>query len=98
MDNGVALAAIALVGTILAVVVKPLFALLRANTRATSANTIALQSIAKETKRGADEAKHRNGHLAELIVESKKATLDAIQNVPAQHVDLQKVDKQVVKQ
>lgn len=99
----IALGALGLVGTILVVVVKPLFGLLKANTKATAANTAALQNIAKETKRGADEAKQRNGHLAELIINSRDdvqsiadnavtTIVGAVQNVKEQHVDVQHVE------
>lgn len=96
MNNAVALAAIGLVGTILAIVVKPLFSLLKANTKATSANTTALQSIAKETKQGNKEAKERNGHLAELVMDSRKATIEAI-NVKEQNVEHMHIEHEVIK-
>lgn len=105
MDNSaVALAAIGLVGTILALVVKPLFGLLREQTRATNALSASMKKvadsnkeIAKETKQGNKEAKARNGHLAELTIESNKQMMEALQNISKQHVDHQVVVKQEVK-
>lgn len=99
-NNAVALASIGLVGTILAVVVKPLFTLLRENTKATNA-------LVAETKKGNQEAKQRNGHLAELVIQqgemtamiSEKAVkevVSAVQNVQQQNVEHQSVKKQEV--
>lgn len=92
-NNAVALAAIGLVGTILALVVKPLFNLLKAQTEATSKNTKALNKIAEETAKGNREAKQRNGHLAELVLESQKSVMMAVQNVHEQKVEHQTVRK-----
>lgn len=92
-DSAVALA---LIG-ILSFTVTALFKLLNANTKATANNTKALQSIAKETAKGNKEAKQRNGHLAELTVQSKNETLQAIAYIKKQHVDHQTVDHQTVK-
>lgn len=72
----VALAAIALVTAILTVVVKPLFELLRANTKALehlakSSEKAAdgNKEVAKELRQGNKEAKDRNGHLGEQNIE-----------------------------
>lgn len=65
--------------------------------------TKAFTRVAEATERAAREAEKRNGHLAELTIESKQATLDAIacikvkQNVSEQHVDFQAVDHETVK-
>lgn len=77
MDNStVPLAAIGLVATILAVVVTPLFTLLKNATKAQEANTHALEKMALSTDKvaaatviGNDEAKQRNGHLGEQNVQ-----------------------------
>lgn len=106
--NYVAIAAIGLVGSILAIVVKPLFALLKANTQASDANTVALQEIAKETKQGNKEAKQRNGHLGDLVVQQGAAiqgiadsathkVIQAVQHVNTQHIAKQTIDKSIVK-
>lgn len=95
MDNAVALASIGLVGTLLAVVVKPLFTLLRENTKATNA-------LVEETKKGNREAKQRNGHLAELVIQQGEQTKmiaeASTEKVIAamQHVEHQKVEHQIV--
>ncbi len=57
-DSTVPLAAIGLVASILGLVVTPLFKLLNANTKATTA-------LVDETRKGNEEAKERNGHLGE---------------------------------
>lgn len=57
-DSTVPLAAIGLVASILGLVVTPLFKLLNANTKATTA-------LVEETRKGNREAKERNGHLGE---------------------------------
>ena len=48
--------------------------------------------IATATEKGNREAEKRNGHLAELTIQSKEDTLKAIGHLKTQHVD-----KQVVK-
>lgn len=54
------------------------------------------RDIATATKRGADEAKERNGHLAELTIQSKNDTLKAIKHLTTQHVDNQVVNNEFV--
>ena len=62
----------------------------------------AFKRVAEATENSAREAKERNGHLAELTIESKKATLEAIkciktkQNIHDQHVDNQIVEHKEV--
>lgn len=62
----------------------------------------AVERMATATETTAREAEQRNGHLAELIIESKEGTLKAIhcikvkQNVAEQHVDNQVVDHEQV--
>ena len=55
-------------------------------------------NIAKETARGNKEAKERNGHLAEITIQSRDQVLDFIQHIGKQHVVQQMVDKQTVKE
>lgn len=61
-------------------------------------NTKAMRSVAAATTRSAKEAADRNGHLAELAIENKEATLKALSiikgNVSDQHVTNQYVDNQ----
>lgn len=58
--------------------------------------------IAAATAKGAKEAKQRNGHLAELVIQSTETAqkiaqqetstiIDAVQNVKVQHVDSQDI-------
>lgn len=104
MDNAVALAAIGLVASILAIVVKPLFAMLREFTKSLKENTHATNALVAETKKGNKEAKERNGHLAELILQQGEQTkmiaetstdrvIDAMQ-----HVEQQSVEHQTIKE
>jgi membrane-bound ClpP family serine protease len=64
----------------------------------------AFERMAVATEASAREAEARNGHLAELTIESKKATLEAIhcikvkQNVAEQHVDIQTVEHETLKE
>lgn len=88
-NNAVALAAIGLVVSILTVVVRPLFKLLRDNTKALNALVISNNKIAKATTRGADEAKDRNGHLADLIIKTADKPVN-VQTVDTQVVRSQK--------
>lgn len=78
-DSTVPLAAIGLVGTILALVVTPLFKLLRENSLALAKVAEASEKVAQATAKSAAEAKQRNGHLGEqsfkiakLITEQNK--------------------------
>jgi len=68
-ENTVALAAIGLVSGILALVVKPLFHLLEANTKAQNSNATAMNRLVEETRKGNVEAAERNGHLGEQNVQ-----------------------------
>jgi len=54
------------------------------------------KEIAKATQRGADEAKERNGHLGELILQNGINTMDAIKNVKTQNVVQQNVKTSTV--
>lgn len=99
MDNAVALAALTLAGTIAA----GFFTLVNKQNRtheklATAMDKVAKsnQDIAKEAKKGNVEAKERNGHLAELTIQSSEQMLKAIQTIREQHVDHQTVVKQEV--
>ena len=49
------------------------------------------RAIAKATEKGNREAEKRNGHLAELTIQSKEDTLKAIGHLKVQHVDKQTV-------
>ena len=55
-------------------------------------------NIAKETAKGNREAKERNGHLAEITIQSRDQVLDFIQHIGKQHVKEQMVDKQTIKE
>lgn len=77
-DNTVPLAAIGLVGTILALVVTPLFKLLNANTKALERVANSSKEVANATKKSAAEAKQRNGHLGDQNM--KLANLVIAQN------------------
>lgn len=116
-DNSVAIAAIALTGTI----ATGFFALIRQQNKvhekvATSMDNVANsnRAIAKEAglsrkvqEKGFNEAKERNGHLAELIIQQGEQTkaladgatesiLGAVQNIKEQHVEHQHVDRETV--
>lgn len=65
--------------------------------------TEAMNTVARAQVKTASEAAQRNGHLGEqniqiteMIAKSNKDTINAINNLPAQHVDFQKVDKQTI--
>lgn len=71
-------------------------------TKSLDKNTLAMNSVAKATTKSAKEAAQRNGHLAELAIENKEATLvaiAAIQNptIKEQHVEHQTVEASKVK-
>lgn len=129
MDSStVPLAAIALVGSILALVVTPLFALLRANTKALDNLVASSEKVASATTKSAEEAKQRNGHLgdqsmklAELVKSQNKDVEEVKLNTARtaeilsksaliaaedrniligspQHIDVQTIETQVVKE
>lgn len=52
--------------------------------------------VADATKQGADEAKQRNGHLAELIIRSKKDT-EVLANKAVEKISA-KIDSQTIKE
>ena len=61
-------------------------------------NTESNREIARETKKSADEARQRNGHLAELMLENRKVIIKKIdcdfqdfQHIKKQEVDVQKI-------
>lgn len=74
----ITLAALGLISAILALVVTPLFKLLNANTRALDKVANASREVATATKKGAEEAKQRNGHLGDQNL--KLAELVTAQN------------------
>lgn len=84
MDSStVAFAAVTMIGTILGLVVTPLFNLLNKNTKALDKMGKAMDKVAKETAKGSREAKQRNGHLGEQnvqIAELVARVLTTLQN------------------
>lgn len=102
MDSAVALAAIGLAST----TIVGLFKLLNKLSKSLDALTKSNEKIAKATEKGSQEAKQRNGHLAELVVKSTETlqtvadnstekVIDAVQNIKEQKVEHQTVEKQV---
>lgn len=71
-----------------------------ANTKAIEKNSEAMMEVANATKKAADEAEKRNGHLAELQLASQKMIADnfnAIHNISEQKVQHQTVLNETVK-
>lgn len=64
--------------TILGTTVGALFKLLDNNTKAVDKMVEAMEHVATTNTRIADESEKRNGHLAEITVESKNQVLDRI--------------------
>jgi hypothetical protein len=54
------------------------------------------REIAKYTRQGNEEAKQRNGHLAELTIQSKNETIEILHNIKSQHVENQIVHNETV--
>jgi hypothetical protein len=52
--------------------------------------------VAAATQRSADEAKQRNGHLAELVIQNTDNIVKAVTDHYDQHIQHQVVDKQTV--
>lgn len=95
-DNATSLALVAIVGS----VITALFKLLRDNTKA-------LERVALAGERTASEAEARNGHLAEISVNSHKQTLAVLKTIPitmqniadkqaSAIINAVKIDKQIV--
>jgi hypothetical protein len=55
------------------------------------------EKVAKATERSANEAKQRNGHLAELMINNTSEIVGAVSAHHDQTVDVQNVNKQIVK-
>lgn len=62
------------------------------------ASTKAHKDVAKQTKRAADQAEKRNGHLAELQIEARDDVLKAINSIKTQNVHEQVVKHQTVEE
>lgn len=67
----------------------------------------ASEHVAEATSRAADEAKQRNGHLADLVIEQREhmkfianqtsnTILDGVQHIQEQHIEKQRIDKQTI--
>lgn len=106
MDNAVALAALTLAGTLAAGFFKLLNKLTHSideNTKSNRKIAEKLELVAKATTKGNQEAKSRNGHLAELVIqqgESIRALADSAADriiETVQHIEKQSVEHQVVK-
>lgn len=104
MESAAILALIAILGSTMVA----LFKLLNQNTKALDKMTTAMTNVAHSNKRIADESKQRNGHLAELITEQGKQSvqiadmavnkvIEGVQNVKTQNVINQKVEQSTVK-
>lgn len=99
-DNAVALATIGLATAI----VTGFFALVNKQIKIHGQIAHGLDRLAKAHETGNRESAERNGHLGELVTEQSKFTkksteqiLQAVKNLPSQHVAEQKVDHQTVK-
>lgn len=96
-NNAVALAAIALAGTICTGFFALVSKQIKTHERialALDKNTESNKQIAKETRQGNAEAKERNGHLAELVIETTKGIHDSLEKP----VNVQTVETQVIKE
>ena len=98
-ENAVALAALGLTGTLAG----GFFLLLREQNRTHAKLSKSMdkmaesnEKIARATEQGNREAKERNGHLAELTLQSRDQTLEAIMNVQEQKVTHQTVEHETV--
>lgn len=109
-DNNIALAALALIGTLAA----GFFALIR-DQRASNEKSIdklvttlsqvaeASEKVARATEQGSREAQARNGHLGELTMQNSKLILEsqdniikAVVNIKEQRVDHQTVERETI--
>lgn len=55
-----------------------------------------MDKVAKATERAADEAKDRNGHLAEMQIQQADRIIDTVQNVQNQRIQTLEVENEVV--
>lgn len=89
-NSSVALAAIGLAGSICA----GFFAMVSKQNKIHAQIGSALDNLAKATRQGNKEAKERNGHLAELVIETSKGIAEHL----TKPVNVQTVETQVVKE
>lgn len=99
-DNAVALATIGLATAI----VTGFFALVNKQIKIHGQIAHGLDRLAKAHETGNRESAERNGHLGELVTAQSKFTkksteqiLQAVKNLPSQHITEQKVEHQTVK-
>lgn len=99
MEDATTLALVSIVGA----VITALFKLLNDNTKATNNMATSHDKVAEAIVQGNLEAKERNGHLGDqslkiigMMAESRKDTLQAINDLKVQHVDKQIVQEQTV--
>lgn len=100
MDTAVLLAIFGIFTAIFGVItlmIKGGFKFFENLSKSLDANTTSNREIAEATRQQAREAEQRNGHLAEITVQSRDQVLAAIQNVGEQHVTKQVVDRQTIK-
>lgn len=104
MESAAVLALIAIVGS----VITAQFKVINSGAKATEKQAKATEDLVKETRKGNKEAKDRNGHLGELIIQSMESTktvtkgatqtiIDAVGHVNTQHISNQTVDHQEIK-
>lgn len=55
-----------------------------------------MDKLAKATERAADEAKERNGHLADMQIQQADRIIDRVEHVQKQHVETLEVENEVV--
>lgn len=65
-------------------------------TKSLNANVEAHREVAKQTRRAADEAEKRNGHLADLTIEARTDIIKAIKSLDKQTIAEQQVEHQHV--
>ena len=56
------------------------------------------KEIAQAVTKQAQESAERNGHIIELIIESRDNIVDSVQHIKKQHVTKQEVDQSIVKE
>lgn len=55
-----------------------------------------MAKVANATIRSADEAKERNGHLADMQIQQADRVIDSVKNVQKQHVKRLEVENEIV--
>lgn len=97
MNEAVTLAIIGFLSLMVSAVVVGLFKIIQSQNDNQKMLANSLDANTESNRRIADEARERNGHLAEITIQSRDQIIEVVTHVKKQHVGTQEVDKQEIK-